>query len=320
MVDLRIGPGNDTLARHRPGNDEGVLEMSEQAASRGLVQDAVIIAAGRGTRMRPATRVVPKEFLLNYDRPLIHNAIDEAVACGVTRVTIVTSDRSRPFLERYFAPLDEEERADPRMAGLRDMLEGVTIEWVEQPEAKGTGNATLYAREVVGNRPFLLMLPDMVFTAPAPGEALVRAFERLGGSVISVNEVGPEWFAGWGLVDGEDVEPGLRRLRSILEKPGAAYPHPTGMGINGRYVLTAGIFEAIEEVQRRGILQKGEVNLTDAMVLLAEREPFYALRHDGPFYDSGLPPGVLAAAVATALRDPEHGEAIRAELRAILEG
>ncbi|MCK9487655.1 MAG: sugar phosphate nucleotidyltransferase [Dehalococcoidia bacterium] len=288
-------------------------------ASRGPVADAVIIAAGRGTRMRPATRVVPKEFLLNYDRPLLHNAIDEAVAAGCTRVTIVTSDRSRPFLERYFAPLDEEEARDPRMAGLAALREQVSVTWVEQPEAKGTGNATLYAREAVGDRPFLLMLPDMVFTPPTPGANLVRTFERLGGSVISVTEVGPEYFDGWGMVDGEDVEPGVRRLRGILEKPGASYPHPSGLGINGRYVLTPGIFDMVEEVQRRGILQKGEVNLTDAMVLLAEREPFFALVHQGPFYDSGLAPGVLAAAVATAIRDPEHGEAIRADLRAILE-
>lgn len=285
----------------------------------GTVEDAVIIAAGRGTRMRPTTRVVPKEFLLNYDRPLIHNAIDEAIECGIRRVTVVTSDRSRPFLERYFAPMDQEEASDPRMAGLRSMLEQVTVEWVEQPVAKGTGNAVLYAREIVQDRPFFLMLPDMVFTRPAPGPGLVEAFARLGGSIISVNEVGPEYFEGWGFVDGEAVEDGVRRLRSIVEKPGKDYPHATGAGINGRYVLTAGIFDAIEEVQRRGILQKGEVNLTDAMVLLAEREPFFALTHRGRFYDSGLPPGVLAAQVATALRDPEHGEAIRAELRTILE-
>ncbi len=293
--------------------------MPEAQESPASVQDAVIIAAGLGKRMRPSTRVVPKEFLLNYDRPLIHNAIDEALEAGCRRITIVTSDRSRPFLERYFAPLEGEEADDPRMAGLRSLLEQATVTWVEQPEAKGTGNATLYARESVEGRPFLLMLPDMVFPSPAPGVALVQAYARLGGSVISVNEVGPEYFEGWGFVDGEEVEPGLRRLRSIVEKPGASYQHPTGPGINGRYVLTSGIFEAIEEIQRLGILQKGEVNLTDAMVLLAEREPFFALVHDGKFYDSGLPPGVIAAAVATAIRDPEHGEAIRADLRAILD-
>lgn len=282
------------------------------------VQDAVIIAAGLGKRMRPSTRVVPKEFLLNYDRPLLHNAIDEAVAAGCRRIAIVTSERSRPFLERYFAPLSEEEAADPRMGALRALLEQVTVRWVEQPEPKGTGNATLYARELVEDRPFLLMLPDMVFPAPSPSAAIVQAFARLGGSVISVNEVGPEYFEGWGFVDGEVLEPGVRRLRSIVEKPGASYPHPSGPGINGRYVLTPGIFEMIEEVQRRGILQKGEVNLTDAMVLLAEREPFFALTHEGRFLDSGLPPGALAGAVATGLRDPEHGEAIRAELHRLL--
>lgn len=282
------------------------------------VQDAVIIAAGRGTRMRPATRVVPKEFLPNFDRPLIHSAIDEAIACGITRITVVTSDRSRPFLERYFAPLDLEERDDPKMASLRSLLDQVTVTWVDQPIPAGTGNATLYAREVVDDRPFFLMLPDMIFPAPAPGPALVEAFGRLQASLISVTTVGREWFDGWGFVGGQPVEPGLIRLRSIIEKPGPSFEPDSAPGINGRYILTTGIFEAIEEIQRRGIRVKGEVNLTDAMVLLAEREPFYALAHERPFYDSGGPSGLLAGAVATAIQDPQQGRAIRDQLRAIL--
>ncbi|MEX2031369.1 MAG: sugar phosphate nucleotidyltransferase [Dehalococcoidia bacterium] len=282
------------------------------------VQDAVIIAAGRGTRMRPSTRVVPKEFLPNFDRPLIHCAIDEAIACGISRIVVVTSDRSRPFLERYFAALDQEERADPKMESLRSLLERVTVTWVEQPVPAGTGNATLYAREALEGRPFFLMLPDMIFPAPAPGAGLVEAFGRLQASLISVTTVGREWFDGWGFVGGEAVEPGLLRLRSIIEKPGPSFEPDSAPGINGRYVLTAGIFDAIEEIQRRGIRVKGEVNLTDAMVLLAEGEPFYALAHEHPFYDSGGPAGLLAGAVATAVQHPEHGASMRAQLRAIL--
>jgi UTP--glucose-1-phosphate uridylyltransferase len=283
-------------------------------------EDAVIIAAGRGTRMRPSTRVVPKEFLPNFDRPLIHSAIEEAIACGATKITVVTSDRSEPFLETYFAPLDDEERADERLAGLRELLDRCEINWVRQPEAKGTGNATLYARDAGVERTFLLMLPDMIFTGTPPGQSLAAAVSRFGGSAISTTTVGPEYYDGWGIVTGEPVEDGLIRMQDILEKPGSAYTAPSGAGINGRYVLTPGIFECIEEIQRRGKTVKGEVNLTDAMVLLAQSEPFHGVTYDEPFYDSGHPVGYLQASVASALASPGQREAVRAALAPLLEG
>ena len=286
-------------------------------------EDAVIIAAGRGTRMRPSTRVVPKEFLPNFDRPLIHSAIEEAVACGATRITVVTSDRSEPFLETYFAPLDEGERGDARLADLAAILDRCEITWVRQPEAKGTGNATLYARDAGVDRPFLLMLPDMVFTGTPPGQSLAAAVTRFGGSAISVTTVGPEYYDSWGIVTGEALDPaedGLIRMRDILEKPGSAYTAPSGAGINGRYVLTPGIYECIEQIQREGKTVKGEVNLTDAMVILAQQEPFHAVTYDEPFYDSGHPVGYLQASVASALADPAQRDAVRAALAPLLEG
>jgi len=121
------------------------------------------------------------------------------------------------------------------------------------------------------------------------------------------------------LAEQERMEELLIRLRSIIEKPGESFEPDSAPGINGRYILTAGIFDAIEEIQRRGVRVKGEVNLTDAMVLLAEREPFYALTHERPFYDSGAPAGLLAGAVATAIHDPQQGGTIRAQLRTILD-
>jgi UTP--glucose-1-phosphate uridylyltransferase len=282
-------------------------------------EDAVIIAAGRGTRMRPTTRAVPKEFLPNFDRPLIQSAIEEAITCGARRITIVTSDRSEPFLRTYFAPLDAEEAADPRLDSLRAILESVEVRWVRQPEPRGTGNATLYARDASVDRPFLLILPDMVFPGNSPGLGLRDAVRRFGGSAISVTTVGPEYYDAWGIVTGDPLEPGLMRMRDILEKPGAAYTAPEGAGINGRYVLTPGIFDAIEEVQRAGKTVRGEVNLTDAMVILAAREPFHAVTYHGAFFDSGHAEGYLAAAVATALADPDHRDGVRAALRPLLD-
>lgn len=284
------------------------------------IEDAVIIAAGRGTRMRPTTRAVTKEFLPNFDRPLIHSTIEEAAACGVQRVTIVTSDRSEPFLERYFASLDAEERDDPRFAGLRAILERIEVRWVRQPEPRGTGNATLHARDAGVDGPFLLMLPDMVFPGEPPGLDLSDAVGRFGGSAISVNLVGPEFFDLWGFVTGTPVEDSLLRMTGIVEKPGAGYTEPQGAGINGRYLLSPAIFEAIEEAKRRGMAVRGEENLTDAMVLLAQHEPFHAVPYGGAFYDSGQPEGYLAASVASALADPAHADAVRASLRGLLDG
>ncbi len=283
-------------------------------------EDAVIIAAGRGTRMRPSTRAVPKEFLPNFDRPLIHSAIEEALACGVTRITVVTSDRSEPFLETYFAPLDEEEAGDARLDGLKTILDRCEIRWVRQPVAKGTGNATLYARDAGVDSRFLLMLPDMIFTGTPPGRSLGDVVAKHGGSAISTTTVGPEYYDGWGIVTGDAAGGGLLRMRDILEKPGRAYTEPSGHGINGRYVLTPAIFECIEEVQRTGKTVRGEVNLTDAMVLLAQQEPFHAVPYDGPFYDSGHPVGYLQASVASALALPDQREAVLAALAPLLEG
>ncbi|MEX2372229.1 MAG: UTP--glucose-1-phosphate uridylyltransferase, partial [Dehalococcoidia bacterium] len=173
--------------------------------------------------------------------------------------------------------------------------------------------------EAVDGRPFLLMLPDVVFPGEPPGRALAAARARLGGSVISVSPVPRAAFDRYGLVDGEEAEPGVTRLRGISEKPGPDYPKDVAPGINGRYVLQPGIFDAIEEVQRRGITVKGETNLTDAMVLLAEQEPFFALDYPGPQIDSGHPAGYLVASVATALARADVSAEVRAELRALLD-
>jgi len=283
-------------------------------------EDAVIIAAGRGTRMRPTTRAVPKEFLPNFDRPLIHSTIEEAITCGARRITIVTSDRAEPFLERYFAPLDSEEQADPRLEGLRDLLKRVEVQWIRQPEARGTGSATLFARDAGVDGPFLLMLPDMVFPGEPPGLALRAAVERFGGSAISVTTVGPEYYDAWGIVTGAPVESGLLRMDGIMEKPGARYTEPEGAGINGRYLLSPAIFDAIEEARNSGMAVQGEENLTDAMVLLAEHEPFHAVTYAGSFFDSGQPAGYLVASVASALAQPDRAASVRESLRALLDG
>ena len=282
------------------------------------LRDAVIIAAGRGTRMRPSTRAVPKEFLPNFDRPLIHSAIEEAIACGVERVVVVTSDRSEPFLKRYFAPLDDEERADARFESLRAILDTVEVRWVRQPEARGTGNATLHAREAGVDGPFLLMLPDMVFPGDPPGLGLLDAVARFGGSAISVTTVGPDYYDAWGMVSGDPIEPGIVRMRGVLEKPGASYTSPSGAGINGRYLLSPGIFDAIKDARGQGKSVQGEENLTDAMVILAEREPFHAVTYDGAVHDSGSPAGYLEASIATALADPRYGAEVRATLGRLL--
>ncbi len=270
------------------------------------IEHAVIIAGGRGTRMLPATRALPKEFLAVADRPLIQHAVEEAVACGARRVVIVASPRSLPMMREHFAPLTEAERGDPRLASLRAIQQRAEVVFTVQERADGTGPATLLAEPLVEGARFLLILPDVLFTQAPPGLELASTAARLGGSVIAVRQVGPEAYDRYGLVEGEAVEDGSVRLRAVHEKPGARYTAPSALGITGRYLLEPSIFDALRATSP-GV--GGEVHITDGIALLAEREPVFARVCEGDHFDAGHPAGYLAGSLARALADPSlrHG-------------
>jgi UTP--glucose-1-phosphate uridylyltransferase len=271
--------------------------------------------------MLPATKAQPKEMLPLFDKPIIQYAVEEAVAAGVEQVIIVTAAGKRAVedhfdrsfeLERYL-----EGRGDAdRLQAVRRVSELAEIAYIRQKEQRGVGHAVLTARNLVGDEPFLLFLPDDVIVAAVPAaRQLIDVFERQGGSVIAVMEVDESEISNYGVVGGEAIADGLWRVRELVEKPPAASA-PSNLAIVGRYVLTPGIFE---EIARTDPGAGGEIQLTDAMAGVATREPLYAVRFQGRRFDTGRPLGYLQASIEMALSRPEIAEGLRRYLRRLVE-
>ena len=296
-----------------------------------IVRKGVIPAAGWGTRFLPATKAIPKEMLPVVDRPMIQYAVEEAVQAGIQHLTIVTS-RLKESLAAHFDRAPELERfleaqGDAhRLKEVRRLATLVDLAYVTQQEQLGLGHAVLTARSALGNEPFAVLLPDdiVISETPAIGQIL-QVFHRYGGSVVAVQEIPPEATRSYGVVDVElpgvimerggatPIEEGVYRVRGLVEKP-APEDAPSRLGIVGRYVFTPGIYEALAEV-RPGAL--GEIQLTDGMHLLAQREPLYAWVLQGRRHDAGTPLGLLKASVELALQREDMAPAIRQWLRGL---
>ncbi|MSQ40330.1 MAG: UTP--glucose-1-phosphate uridylyltransferase GalU [Dehalococcoidia bacterium] len=283
------------------------------------VRRGVIPAAGWGTRFLPVTKAIPKEMLPVVDRPMVQYAVEEAAQAGIQHLTIVTSrvkeslaahfDRA-PELERFL----EAHRETPALKGVRRLATLADLAYVTQQEQLGLGHAVLTARNSVGNEPFAVLLPDDIVASdtPAIGQ-LLQVYHQYGGSVVAVEEIPPEASRSYGVVDVEPVAEGLYRVKGLVEKP-KPEEAPSRLGVVGRYVFTPGIFEALAEV-RPGAL--GEIQLTDGMHLLAQREPMYAWVLQGKRYDVGTPLGLLKASVELALQREDLAPALRQWLKGL---
>jgi UTP--glucose-1-phosphate uridylyltransferase len=280
------------------------------------VRKAVVLAAGYGTRMLPATKVVPKEVLPLIDRPVIHYVVEEAVAAGITEVVFVTAS-GKGAIEDYFDRSLEleahlERKGDTgRLEQLRAISDMAEIVAIRQKQALGVGHAVLTARDVVGDEPFVLFFPDDVIDAPVPvARQLVEAHNRVEASVLGVEEVPWEDVESYGIVGGEQQDERLWRLNALVEKP-PRDEAPSNLGIVGRYVLTPEIFECLERTQPgRG----GEIQLTDGLVLLREQQQIYGYRFEGTRYDTGRPLGMLRAAIELGLKRDDIAPALRSFL------
>ena len=274
------------------------------------VTKAVFPVAGLGTRFLPATKTSPKEMLAVVDKPLIQYAVEEAVAAGITELIFVTG-RNKRSIEDHFdtAPeLEAELQAKGKLALLsvvQDILPpGVNCIFVRQPVALGLGHAVLCARPVVGDHPFAVLLADDLMTGSNPiTRQLIEVQQRLGGSVLAVQDVPLAQTRSYGIVAGPVVEPRLSRVAQIVEKP-APEVAPSTLGVAGRYVLSPQIFDLLAR-QERGV--GGEIQLTDAIAALAARDPVYAWRYYGVRYDCGSKLGLLQASVDLGLQHPEVG-------------
>ena len=289
------------------------------------IRKAVLPVAGLGTRFLPATKAIPKEMLTVVDRPVVQHVVDEAREAGIEHFIFVTG-RGKAVIEDHFDMAYELEDTLRRRnktkeydALMSDLPKAGATSFTRQQAPLGLGHAVWCAREIVGDEPFAVLLPDMI-TLPAAGKTArclaqaVAAWEKHGGNIIAVEEVPPKETHQYGIVAtgadfGETFE-----ITGMVEKPpqGTA---PSNLIISGRYILEPAIFDLLEKGEKGA---GGEIQLTDAMIHLAKARPFHGMRFDGRTYDTGSKLGFLAANVAFGLSRPDVAEGLRAELKKLL--
>jgi UTP--glucose-1-phosphate uridylyltransferase len=286
------------------------------------IRKAVFPVAGLGTRFLPATKAMPKEMLTVVDRPLIQYAVEEARAAGIEHFILVTG-RNKSVIEDHFDiqveledALRERGRADEVEKLARDLPAPGQMSFTRQQVPLGLGHAVWCARELVGNEPFAVLLPDMVMQGePGCLAQMVAVYNRTGGNVVAVEECDPAETRKYGIVGvGEAMGDKAFRIMSMVEKPDPKSA-PSNLYINGRYILQPGIFAHLARQQRGA---GNEIQLTDAMIALAKTEPFYGCRFAGRTFDCGSKIGFLAANVALALDRDDLGDAFAEEVRALL--
>ena len=287
------------------------------------IRKAVIPAAGFGTRMLPAAKAVPKELLPVLDRPTIQYVVEECAAAGVDDVLLVTS-RDKKSVEDHFdrAPELEQRLAAAGKAGLLASVEELTrrvqVHAVRQASQRGLGDAVLQARRHVGDEPFVCLLGDTIFSGGdvAPAAQLVEAYRELGSSIIGLEEVPADRVERYGVVGGVVLREGVIRVDTLVEKP-TRDAAPSRLAIAARYVLSPAIFECLE---RTPAGKGGEVQLTDAIRLLLEREPVHGVVLKARRHDIGNPIDWLKTNLTFAARDPKTWAALSPMLRELLAG
>jgi UTP--glucose-1-phosphate uridylyltransferase len=277
------------------------------------IKKAVITAAGWGTRFLPTTKSQPKEMLPIVNKPLIQHTVEEAIACGVELVVIVTALGKRA-IEDYFDRSFEleyllEQKGETKLVEeIRRLSNMVDICYVRQKEQLGLGHAVLTAKGVVGNEPFILLLPDDLFEhREMVLRQMLEACQLHQGSVVAVERVPEEYISRYGIIEPRKVAERIYQVTGLVEKPGPEEA-PSDLAIMGRYVLMPEIFEALEDTPPG---RNREIQLTDAMQRLLGRQPIYAYEFEGERYDAGTPLGWLQTTMALALKDPEFGPKLR---------
>ncbi|PKP70571.1 MAG: UTP--glucose-1-phosphate uridylyltransferase [Alphaproteobacteria bacterium HGW-Alphaproteobacteria-5] len=279
------------------------------------VRTAVFPVAGLGTRFLPATKVIPKEMMPVVDKPVIEYAVDEAVEAGIEHFVFVTG-RGKSAIEDHFDLAYELEatlKARGKTAELK-MLEDArpaagAASFVRQQEPLGLGHAVWCARDIVGDEPFALALPDMLIHGPRGCFAqMIDVYARHGGNVIAVEDVPREHVNRYGVVAlSQDMGGGTHRMTGMVEKPNVE-DAPSNLIISGRYILQPEIFAKLA-TQKPGA--GGEIQLTDAMIELMGEQDFFSYRFEGTTYDCGDKIGYLTANVALALDRPDIAPAFR---------
>ncbi|MBS0488434.1 MAG: UTP--glucose-1-phosphate uridylyltransferase [Proteobacteria bacterium] len=278
------------------------------------VRKAVLPVAGLGTRVLPVARATPKNLLNVFDRPILSYVIEEARAAGIEHFVFITS-RGQGAIEDYFdgnpeieGALEAKGKTDVLAEVRRDILPPGSMSFIRQMAPLGLGHAVWCARDIIGDEPFAVILPDMLMAAQTPALAqAVAAYDQVGGNIVVVEPVPDSETHKYGIVALDQREGRLNRMTAMVEKPkqGTA---PSNLIISGRYILQPEIFPLLE---RQGKGAGGEIQLTDSMLELMKDQDFHALEYDGTTFDCGDKIGLLRANVAFALQRPEFADAAR---------
>jgi len=292
-----------------------------------VVRKAIFPAAGLGTRFLPVTKAQPKEMLPLVDKPTIQYGVEEAIASGIEQVIMVTGGGKRAIVDHFDRSLELEHYLELRgksdllhiLAEVDDLSNRVDILYIQQKEPLGLGHAVLVARDLVGDEPFAVLLGDVLIPGPNPAtKQLIEVYEATGVGAIAVEEVPRDKTHLYGIVEGEPApQPPfggrLLRIRDLVEKPQPENA-PSNLGITGRYVLPPAIFDCLARTKPGA---GNEIQLTDALRILAKEQGLWAYIYDGISYDAGDKLGFLKATVEIALLNPELGAAFRSYLKTL---
>jgi UTP--glucose-1-phosphate uridylyltransferase len=281
------------------------------------IRKAVFPAAGLGTRFLPATKAQPKEMLPIVDKPIIQYGVEEAVAAGIDQIIVVTGRDKRAIVDHFDISFELEHYLKDRgktreLQVVRKISDMVDITYIHQKEPLGLGHAVLMAKDVVGNEPFAVFLADDIIRSPIPAiKQMMDVYVQHQASVLALQRVADDQVSRYGVVKVANSEGRVHEVVDMVEKPEAGKA-PSNLAILGRYVLKPSIF-GILETTREGV--GGEIQLTDALRIMAQQEKVLGLEFEGTYHDVGTVSGFLKTSIAFALERP----GLRQELLSYLE-
>ncbi|MCU1290355.1 MAG: UTP--glucose-phosphate uridylyltransferase [Acidobacteria bacterium] len=284
------------------------------------IRKAVFPAAGLGTRFLPATKSMPKEMLTLVDKPLIQYGVEEAVASGIESILIITG-RDKASIENHFDISFELEQVlkergkTEAFKQVRALSEIAQIVYTRQKQALGLGHAIYQAKEFAGDEAFAVMLPDDIMDSETPAlKQLIDVYEKYDAPVLATMQIEGETISRFGVIDAEEVEPNVYKIKDVIEKP-KYEDAPSDMAVIGRYIFTPELFDALEKTEPGA---GGEIQVADGLrTLLKKGRPYYAVKLEGTRHDAGDKLGFLIATVEYALKNENLGAEFRDYLKSL---
>lgn len=285
------------------------------------VRKAIIPAAGLGTRFLPATKAQPKEMLPIVDKPTLQYIIEEAVDSGIEEILIITG-RNKKSIEDHFdrsieLELELEKNGKIELLDqVRKISDMVNIHYIRQKEPKGLGHAIHCAKSFIGNEPFAVLLGDDIVYSEKPClKQMIEIYDEYKTTILGVQKVPAEEVNKYGIIDAKEIEDRVYKVKGLIEKP-SIEEAPSNIAILGRYIINPAIFEILEHTEPG---KNGEIQLTDGLKTLAQKEAMYAYNFEGKRYDVGDKIGFLKATVEFALRREDLKEGFMEYLRDIVK-